>query len=175
MRSKLRSLFYFLLAASAVVITLKALNWLPRVIQKDTMREYKSIEEVRSVLNIRDLFIPAYYPQSISWPPSRILAQAKPYPAVVMVYNRAGTGDTVLIISQAVSKEFSLDRELAITKINERVPYRLHDRNAFLEVGSCKNGETCSRIFWEEGRYHITAAMKSSPFELIKIAESMLR
>lgn len=175
MRAKLRSFFYFLLAVAAVFFVLRALNWLPLLLQKDTMRRYGSLDEVRATLNIRDVAVPSYYPQSISWPPSEILAQAKPYPAVVTVYARAGSGEAVLVISQAASDRFPRDAALAISAVKERVPYRLNGRDALLEVGLCKTGETCSRISWKEGDFRIIAAMKATPFELIRIAESMLR
>ncbi len=173
-KSRVRGFFYFFLAAAAVFVSLKALNWLPLLLQKDTMRKYVSVEEVRMQLNIRDVRVPAYHPQDISWPPSEILAQAKPFPAVIMVYNRAGSGDVVLVISQAASEHPPLGSSLEIVQTKEKVPYRLKNRNALLEVGLCKKNEPCSRISWKEGNTGITVAMKSGPFELIKIAESML-
>lgn len=175
MRAKISSFFYFLLAVAAVLVVLKTLDWLPSVLQKDTMRRYGSLEEVRGALNIKDVYVPSYYPQSISWPPSEILAQAKPFPAVIMIYTRAGSGDAVLVVSQAASERFSPDAAVKIVQTREKVPYRLKGRSALLEVGVCKNAETCSRIAWNEGGTTITVAMKSTPFELIRIAESMLR
>ncbi len=174
MKSMVRSFFYFFLAAATVFVSLKALNWLPLLLQEDTMRRYGSVEEVRAQLNIGAVRVPAYYPQNISWPPSEILAQAKPFPAVFMVYNRAGSGDAVLVISQAAFGQAPLGSPLEIVQTKEKVPYRLKNRNALLEVGLCKKNEPCSRISWKEGDTSITVAMKSDPFELIKIAESML-
>jgi hypothetical protein len=39
----------------------------------------------------------------------------------------------------------------------------------------CKDEEPCSRIAWDDGRYRITVTAKTSPPELLKIAESMIR
>jgi hypothetical protein len=174
-RAKIHSFFYFLLAVAAVLVVLKALNWLPVVLQKDTMRRYGSLDEVKVALNIKDVYVPSYYPQNISWPPSEILAQTKPFPAVIMVYDRAGSGEAVLVVSQAASERFFPDAEITIVQTREKVPYRLKGRSALLEVGVCKDAETCSRIAWNEGGTTITVVMKSAPFELIRIAESMLR
>lgn len=175
MREKLRNLLYFLLAVLSVLAVLRIMNWLPSVAQKETMRRYDTLEQVRTALNLRDVYVPAYYPQDISWPPAEILAQAKPGPAVVMVCRRARNGEILLVITEAVSTRFPVDTGITIDRLTEKVPYRLKERNAVLEVGLCGNGEACSRIGWKEGDLRITVAMRSSPFELIRIAESMVR
>jgi hypothetical protein len=91
-----------------------------------------------------------------------------------MVYRQAGSGAIMLIVTQAVATNFPVNTAISIDRLTEKVPYSLKGRNALLEVGSCKTGETCSRIAWKEGEYRITVAMRSSPFELIKISESMI-
>ncbi len=175
MRARLKSFLYFLLAVTAVLVVLKTLNWLPQVVQKDTMRRYGSLDDVRTKLGIRDLAVPSYYPQSIAWPPSQILAQSKPYPAVIMICSRAGSGEDMIAITQAASDRFDPGNVIRLARVKERVPYRLKGRDAVLEVGTCASEEICSRIEWQQGEYRMTVAMKSSPFELIKIAESMIR
>jgi hypothetical protein len=164
----------FLLTIVAIVIVLMALNWLPLVMQQDTMRKYDTVEDVRTKLNIKNLYVPSYFPQSISWPPSEILAQTKPFSAVLMVFNQAGKRDVALVVSQATSASFSGNAIIAFDQIKEAVPYQLKARSALLEVGTCKKDEPCSRLSWIENDFRITLTMKSQPFELIKIAESML-
>lgn len=173
-RARAYGFLYFLLTIIAVVIVLKTLNWLPLVLQKDTMRRYGSVEEVQAKLNIKDLYVPSYFPQSITWPPSEILAQAKPYPAVLMVFNKAGKSDVALVVSQATTGTIPGSEFIKFVRITETVPYNFKDRAALLEVGTCKNDEICSRLSWPESNYRITLTMKSPPFELIRIAESML-
>jgi hypothetical protein len=163
-----------LLTVAAVIIVLKTLNWLPMVLQQDTLRRYGSVEEVRAKLNIKDLYVPSYFPQSITWPPSEILAQAKPYPAVLMVFNQAGKRDVALVVSQSAAGTLSGNAFIKFVQITETVPYHFKAREALLEVGTCKNNEPCSRLSWTESNYRITLTMKSPPFELIRIAESML-
>ncbi|HEX9136556.1 MAG TPA: hypothetical protein VF905_06385, partial [Nitrospirota bacterium] len=103
-----------------------------------------------------------------------ILAQAKPYPAVLMIFNDAKTRGVALVISQAASDAFSTNTLLPFVQITRKVPYDLKTRKALLEVGMCKNDEPCSRLSWTENNYRIVLTMKSLPFELIRIAESML-
>ncbi|MCL4475171.1 MAG: hypothetical protein M1508_02950 [Nitrospirae bacterium] len=175
MHKRLFSFFSFAVTIVILAVALMVMNWLPSVIQQGTMRKYSSIEELKSKLNIRDIYVPSYFPQSFQWPPSRILAQAKPFAAIVMEFRHMGTGDSALIISQAASPRFVPDKKIKIVQIKERVAYSLKGREALLEVGACKNDEPCSQISWNEGKYRIMVIIKSTPFDLIKIADSMLR
>ncbi len=174
MRDRIRRYVYFALTIAAVIILLKTLNWLPLVLQQGTLRTYDSVETVRAKLNIRALRVPTYFPQSVMWPPSEIWAQTKPYVATLMVFRRAGAIGPILVISQAASDRPALDERIKILQVKESVPYDLKGRKALLKVGVCEQNEVCSRISWNEGNCVITATMKSSPFELIKIAESLV-
>jgi hypothetical protein len=92
-----------------------------------------------------------------------------------MVFHRADKKEEVaLVISQTSAEFFPGDAFITFDKITEAVPFHFKSRQALLEVGTCKKDEPCSRISWPESGYHIVLAMKSPPFELIKIAESML-
>ena len=175
MYKKFLGLFYFAVTIAILIVVLKVTNWLPTVLQEGAMREYSSIEESKSGLNIRDINVPSYFPQSFKWPPSKILAQSRPFIAIVMEFKNGETGDIALVISQAADKSFVPDKKITIVQIKERVNYPLKGRSVLLEVGVCKKDVPCSRISWDEGKYRITIEMKSAPFELIKIADSMLR
>lgn len=171
---KVQGFAYFVLSVIAIVVVLKTLNWLPMVLQEGTLRPYGSIEEVKSKLNIKDMYVPSYFPQSISWPPSKILAQTKPSVATLLIFDRPGKVGPALVISQSVSERFSPDMLIKIVQIKERVPYQLDGKKALLEVGFCEKDEPCSRITWVEGIYTITITMKSLPIDLVQIAKSMV-
>jgi len=64
---------------------------------------------------------------------------------------------------------------MEISRVRERATYPLKGRSAILEVGFCGNGEPCSRISWREKNVRITVLARLTPFELLKVAESMLR
>ena len=158
-----------------LILALKVMNWIPLALHQDAVRRYKTIEEVRSALDMKNIFVPSYFPQQISWPPSAILAQSKPYSAVVMEFTRADKRNTALVISQSEGKALPVENPIELLVVTEKVPYTIKGRNAVLTVGSCGNNEPCSGITWVEGRYTLTVLMKSTPFELMKIVESMLR
>jgi hypothetical protein len=173
-RKKAFSFLLFFVITLVVVVLIKIVNWLPLVLQKDSLREYRSVEEVKAGLHI-DIYVPAYFPQTISWPPSHLFAQSKPFPGILMTFNRMNSTQNELIITQAASESFSSLIPGAIDRINEKVEYEFRGRKAFLEVGRCENSEPCSRLAWREGDYYVTVFMRAAPFELIKIADSMIR
>jgi hypothetical protein len=80
-----------------------------------------------------------------------------------------------LVISQSLSDTFRTDGKIRIVQLKEKVRYPLKGRDSLLEVGTSAGGEPCARVSWREGNYHITVTARSTPFELIKVAESMLR
>jgi len=175
MKKKLLGLLYFVLTLAILVGALKAANWLPTALQEGLMEKYGSVEEVRTKLHLKDIYVPSYFPQSYGWPPSTILAQSKPFIAIVMEFRNVKTGDIALVISQAAEKSFAPDKKISLIEIKEKADYPLKGRAAVLEVGKCKHDVPCSRISWNEGVYSMTVEMKSAPFDLIKIADSMLK
>ncbi|MHB1011616.1 MAG: hypothetical protein ACYC37_01705 [Desulfobacteria bacterium] len=176
-----RTAFGFLAFAAGLAILilgLKALNVLPLIAQKDLMRRYGDFEEMKAALGIREVSVPSYFPEEFRWPPTRILAQGKPYPAVIMEFERSGEGkarEVGMMIYQAARDDFSPGGPLALSRVRERATYPLKGRSAILEVGSGRTGEPCSRISWREKDVRITVLARLTPFELMKVAESMLR
>lgn len=152
-----------------------AVNRLPGLIQGDLLREYDSFDALSGGLPSLPVYVPSYYPQDLRWPPSRILAQGQPFPAVLMEFAGLQSRRTVLVISQSARGKFPPGGEVRVVKVRETTSYRLKGRDARLEVGVCGDGATCSRIAWTEGAYRIDVAGRSAPLELIRVAESMIR
>lgn len=168
----------YLLFVAAVAILLgglKLAGWLPLLAQRDLLREYKSIEDVKAELPIRQIYVPSYFPQDLSWPPSAVLAQGKPFPAIIMEFGQAEGKSAGLVISQSLSGAFRADGRIRIVQLKEKVRYPLKGRDSVLEVGTCGDGEPCSRVSWKEGNTHIDVMARSAPMELIRVAESMLQ
>ncbi len=165
--------FSFLLTVAGLVVVLLVMNWIPQAVRKDTLREYPSIEQARSSLNMRSIFVPSYFPQDITWPPSRILAQTSPFPALVMEFRRAEKEETMLVLMQSSGGALSLTEPIEITEVRERVPFTMRGIEATLIAGLCRDQQPCSRISWNENGYAITAVMRAAPYELSQIAASM--
>lgn len=170
-----RRLGSFAIGIAILVGATMAVNWVPVVVQGDLLREYGSVDALSASLPALPVYAPSYFPQDLRWPPSRILAQGRPYPAVLMEFERRRSGGTALVISQSAGGEFRPDGKVRIVKLKEKTSYSLKGRSARLEVGACEDGATCSRIAWTEGTYRIDVTGRSVPLELIRVAESMIR
>ena len=178
MRNKAFGALAFAAGLAILVIALKALNWVPLIAQKELMRRYGDFEEMQTELGIRQVFVPSYFPEDFRWPPTGILAQRKPYPAVIMEFARSGEGknrEVGMMIYQAARDDFSPGGPLVLSRIREQATYPLRGRSAVLEVGVDVKGEPCSRISWREKDVRITVLALLTPFELMKVADSMLR
>ncbi|RJP20593.1 MAG: hypothetical protein C4529_08980 [Deltaproteobacteria bacterium] len=178
MKGKISGFVAFAAGLGVLTLFLMALNWFPLAVDGTLMRRYGDFDEMRSRLGIRHILVPSYFPEEYRWPPTGILAQGKPYPAVVMEFERSdgGKGGEVgLLIAQAAAADFSPGGKPRIARVRERASYPLKGRSALLEVGDGEKGEICTRISWRENEFQVTVIARSTPFEAIRVAESMLR
>lgn len=171
----IRGLVWIIVMSAIFVAFLAITNWVPSLVQEDSMRRLGTVEEAASFIG-RDnrVLVPRYFPEGISWPPSFIFAQKKPYSAIVIEYPKKETKKTGLIIirSSVRGGDLRLQR-IAMTEIKEKTDYILKGRDAVLEVGTCAREEVCSRVSWQE-EDNVTILLMSSPFEIIKVAESLI-
>ena len=164
----------FVITLAVVVGVLKFLNWAPGALEPGLMNRYQSINDVEATLGIKKIYVPAYFPETIGWPPAAILAQGSPYPAVVMEFSGGSDGETMLVIVQAASRDFDPEVAIGFHSASETVALDLRGRSARLEAGLCEDRTACSRLQWDEGELHLMLTMKAPSVELIRIAESML-
>lgn len=162
----------FSLMGSLLVLSIMVINMLPQLIEKDTIREYRSIEDIRISLGLKNILTPKYFPESISWPPSEIYAQKKPYILVIMNFRNKNSKDIYLVIYETERQK--IVRKSSIGKVKEELRYNLNGREAILRVGICKKTDLCSEILWKEGDQWVKLFIMSPPFDLVRIAESML-
>lgn len=175
MKKIARRLFWIFATAGIVIALLAIANRLPSLVQDDFARRYDTLEEAGKSLGFISIMTPSYFPEGISWPPSLILGQKKPFRAVVMEFNGRDAKDTELVVIQSFSQKAGTGLErLKLSELKEETRYGLKGRNALLQVGVC-GSRTCSRLTWPESDFQCTVLLMSSPFELIKIAESMIR
>jgi hypothetical protein len=171
----LGGLLVFVIMIAVLLGMLQVLNWIPAAVQEGAFRKYASIEEVRAHLKIATVYTPVYYPRSVQWPPSLIAAQSLPYDAVVTEFAKSDDPDeTILVITQTALPHPPLAERLRLSVVRETVQYPLKGRKTLLEVGSCRKDEQCSRMTWNEGEVGISLVMRSSPVELVRVAESMI-
>lgn len=171
---KLKLISGLIISIVMIVVTIKIINYLPLLIQKDSMRRYNTIEEVEKRLGVKDLFIPAFFPEELRWPPSEILAQGRPFLAIIMEFKNSKDGSTDLVICQSTSKRFSYEGNIKIKKTRDSINYTFKGRNISILTGPCENAETCTKAIWDEGKYRVIVSARFEPPLLSRIIESMI-
>ena len=175
MKKNIRNLLLFTMVIAVLTAFLGFFNWLPFYIEQGIARRYSSIEEVKTKLKLKEVFVPSFFPQQYVWPPYEIIAQTKPFTSVIMKFRSINRKPDALVICQSSATASVPDCFPRMRQVNERTSYKMKGRPAVLEVGSCGHNEACSRMTWLEGRYRITVAVDAPPFDLVKISESMIQ
>jgi hypothetical protein len=170
----LRGLLWMLLATGGVLAFLIMVNQLPSLVQKDFPRQFVSLDEAKRSIGFDNVLVPAYFPEGISWPPSFIFAQKRPYKVLVMEFKDALGTPTLIIIQSTISGNITQFQRIKLAVVKQETEYRLKGKNALLQIGTCDNTVPCSQIAWQDRGESCTVLLMSSPFEAIKIAESMI-
>jgi hypothetical protein len=172
----LKGLLKMLLVLAGVAAFLAVVNWLPSLGQKEYARRFSSLYEARRSTGMASALVPSYFPEGTAWPPAFIVAQRRPYQAIVMEFRQTATGKTSLSVIESSSQdEVRRLQRIRFTDIREETLYQLKGRPATLRVGTCESVTECSELTWRDRDVSYSVLFASSPFELIKVAESMIR
>jgi hypothetical protein len=174
MRRHAISLPTFLFFIVVLIVALKLIDWLPGAFQPGTVRRYASIAEAQATLGIAKIYVPAYFPKTLVWPPSRVLAQSKPFAAVVMEFHRVDSQEVALVITQTSSRRLQQRPQIRLKRVRQASSVNLKGRESVVESGFCDDGEPCSKITFMEGDLWIDIQMRSSSEELLVLAGSLL-
>ncbi len=173
---KINLIIRFLGSLLLLTFCLVLLNHLTGTLERNTLRTYSSIEEVRRVL--KDIIIPSYFPEFLRWPPSKIMAGKRPYRTMILEF-KDSKGKPALLLTES-EKEYLNMKTLMMTEVIDELPHEIKGRKVILRVGRCSS-LSCGELRWKEGDYYIRLTLltqqetHSSPvIELLKIAESMV-
>ena len=166
--------FSFLVTIAAVLLVLKLLNWLPSALENEGLRKYGSVDDVRTALKIPRVYIPAYFPEYIQWPPAEVFAQRKPFPMIMMHFTHRDSKSFALSLFQVDSRaRFEPPYKSDILYVRKESPVNIKGRPGTLVIAVCTGRDRCNRVSWEEGMYRITLIADDTPEQLIKMAESI--
>lgn len=174
-QSMLQGLLVMSILAALVALALGGMNLLAAAMQSVTAVRLPDIDTARRSVGFSRIAIPAYFPEGITWPPSSIIGQRKPYPAVALEFQSAsGGGITLIIVQQAGSPDPRALQRVSISGIQEETAYSIKKQQTVLQVGICTSGVPCSQMRWTRGGVHHSALFVGPPIELIRLAESMI-
>ena len=166
--------FSFLVTVAVVLLLLKLLNWLPSVLENEGLKKYGSVDDVRAALKIPKVYIPAYFPEYIQWPPAEIFAQRRPFPMVMMHFTHRDSKSFALSLYQVDSRAaFELPYKSDVLYVRKESQVDVKNKVGTLVIAVCSGQERCNRLSWEEGVYRITLIADDSPEQLIKMAQSV--
>jgi len=174
MRRHASSLAIFLVFTGVLIVALRVLGWLPDFLQPGVVRRFTSIAEAQSTLGIPKIYVPTYFPKTLQWPPSLVLAQTKPFTAVVMGFHRVDSRVVALVITQTASLRLQQRPEIRLKAVQRTASVDLKGRAAVIESGLCDGDEACSSIVFAEDDSWIKIQMRAPAEELLVLAASIL-
>jgi hypothetical protein len=173
--SQLRKYILFSIMIAVIVTMLDLLNWVPTAVQKDGIRQYKTIEDAKSAIKLGKLFLPSYFPQYLVWPPSEVYGRRKPHKMVLMHFTDYQRKDVILSIMQAESADSQpLKSRIEPVTTKKKEAVLVKGRKGELSIALCPGGEPCNSVSWQVDGFTFTIIAKDSVQELLKIAESMV-
>ncbi len=170
-----KRLVLFLVVVAAVMMILKLLNWIPVSMRGEGLSRYKTVDDARTGLKLKKIYLPAYFPQYLKWPPREVYAQKKPFVVVLMHFSGRDSDDIVLSIREAESGHLEfLKSRIEPEAVTGEENITLKGRPAMLVHGVCPGKEPCNSVTWQDRGYDFTVIMKDSSKELLRVSESML-
>lgn len=167
----------FILLLTLLIVVLELISWVPSIIEKESLRKYKTIEAVRRKLHIEKIYMPAYLPEDLNlkWPPSEIYAQKKPFTMIIMHFQHRDSEDIGLIVHQVDARaNYRPESRIKLIQIKKKSEVLIKNKEAVLIIAVCENDIPCNQISWREGDYLLTLISKDSQRDLIRIARSMI-
>ncbi len=177
MTSSRRIVQSWLVVIAAVALALKAADRLPALLAGTPygVRVYRSVEDAEKAIGAR-IWLPAYYPDTLAWPPSRIDAWPGPPAVVALRVNGRGTDRERLVLVQSVGAPANppallLEPGQALTTAE----VRLDTRSATVVRVVLPDGEVVHDVRWDQGRRRVIVRYHGPVEELLLIASSLER
>ncbi|NJD55362.1 MAG: hypothetical protein FIA94_03040 [Nitrospirae bacterium] len=172
-----KRLLLFCLTVFLVTGVLAVLNWLPSLVQKQTMKKFSSIDAAEKQLRVKHLFLPTLIPEDlrIVWPPAEIYAQDVPFSAFIMHLKYKDSNGIGLVIQQTdADAPYQIEPLIKVKTVTAGSQIFIKDRKAVLVPAVCDDDIPCNEVSWNEGGTIITLICKCSAQEVVKIAASTL-
>lgn len=139
------------------------------------VKEYRSIESVERKVGARVL-LPAYFPDTLEWPPATVRLSGEPSPAVALSFvGRQGKGHQ-LFIAQTLGGPSSIPPELLPPgqRLHATV-IAVNGSEARLSRVVGEDGEIWHELSWRTEGRQLALRFKGPVDELLRIARSMGR
>ena len=167
----------FVITVLLVTGFLTVLNWLPSLLQKQTMKRFSSIDSAEKELRMKHLFLPTYIPEDLLlvWPPAEIYAQEVPFRAFIMHLKYKDSNQVGLVIQQTdAHAPYQIEPLIKIKATSAGSQISIKNRKAVLVPAVCDGNIPCNEVSWDEDGTIVTLICKCSTQDIVKIASSTL-
>jgi len=167
----------WLVVVAAFAVGLAVLDRLPPMIAGTPhgIRVYATVADAERALGAR-LWLPAYYPDTLAWPPARIDAWPGPPSMVALHVNARSDGRERLILVQSLgSPAGPPDVLLASADTLTSTDVLVRGRPAVVTRVVVPGGEVVHDVHWDQGGRRVTLRYHGPVEELLLIAASMAR
>ena len=170
-------LILFVITILLVTVILAVLNWIPSLVQKQTMKRFNTIDSAMKAFRMHRLFLPTYIPEDLHfvWPPAEIYAQEVPFSAFIMHFRYKDSREIGLVIQQAdANAPYQIAPLIKIKTMTAGSQISIKNRKAVLQSAVCDGDVPCNEVSWNEDGTIITLICKCSAQDIVKIASSTL-
>jgi hypothetical protein len=177
MRTFCRLAAVWTMVIGAVALVVKGLDWLPGLVTgtPQSVRVYSSISDAEQAIGAR-LWIPAYYPDTLLWPPIRIDAWPGPPTSVAVRVADRKTREERFVLIQSIDAPGAapaalLDPVLVLESSDVAVGGRTGRLSRVLTA----DGQVLHDVSWVHGERRLTIRFHGPAEQLLLIAESLER
>ena len=164
------------LVLGATVVTLSGLDHLPAWMQGQPrgVRRLASIEEAERRLKAR-LFLPAYFPDTLRWPPSAVRYVGGDPSSVALLFD-GSSGGLELVFAQTAGGSGPISpRVFPEASVLQRFPLAVGEGEGWLERVVGDDGAVWNEVTWLQRGERLALRGKGSVEQLIRMARSTRR
>ncbi len=157
-----------------MALALYILNLIPSSLAHQGERRFASLEDARRSLDF-PIYLPAYYPDYLQWPPSIIASWSDPGPALSITVVMRSTNQPVLWLEERPVKG---DAQGLQSPEVDRLVYREKDKlengvEAELTEYKDPRGVPYRRLVWTAGDFKIILTSSASLSDVTRMANTM--
>jgi len=167
----------WLLVVAGFFVGLRAVDRVPALLAGTPhgVRVYTSIEEAERALGAR-IWLPAYYPDSLAWPPARVDAwPGPPVSVAVHIGGRRDTRERLVVVQSIGGRAGAPPPLLPPAQVLATAEVVVGDRTALLTRVVAGDGEVMHDVSWEHGERRLTLRFHGPVEQLLLIAGSLER
>jgi hypothetical protein len=175
--SRRRIVESWLVVVAVSALAIKALDRVPGWVSgtPQGVRVYASVTEAEAALGAR-VWLPAYYPDSLAWPPSRVAARpGRPASVALRVIGRPSGRERLVIVESIGGTAPPPPELLAPAEVLTESQVAIGGRAAVVARVVIPGGEVVHDVRWDHDERRIVLRYHGPVEELLLIAESLER